>query len=60
MDTTKKDDFAQALERLMRIWDRMALVVAETHPEMDEEEQYRLAKEGMDLLIKGLTSPRVH
>lgn len=60
MDTTKKDDFAQALERLMRIWDRMTLVVAETHPEMDKEEQYRLAKEGMDLLIKGLTAPRVH
>ena len=60
MKTKQPDNFDAALERLMRIWDRMALVVAETHPEMDEEEQYRLAKEGMDLLIKGLTSPRVH
>lgn len=60
MDTTKKDDFAQALERLMRIWDRMALAVAEMHPDLDEEERDRLTREGMNLVIKGLTSPRVH
>jgi hypothetical protein len=60
MDTTKKDDFAQALERLMRIWDRMALAVAEMHPDLSEEEREKLTREGMDLVLKGLTSPRVH
>ena len=60
MDTTKKDDFAQALERLMRIWDRMALAVYEMHPDMSDEERDQLTREGMDLVLKGIMSPRVH
>lgn len=60
MDTTKKDDFALALDRLLRIWDRMSLAIAEMYPDLPEEERDRLTREGMDLVVKGLTSPTVH
>jgi hypothetical protein len=38
----------------------MALAVYEMHPDLSEEERDKLTREGMDLVIKGLTSPRVH
>lgn len=60
MSEQKLNDMVQSLEKLMRIWDRLSLAVAETCPNLSPEEQERLTREGMDLLIKGLKSTQVH
>lgn len=60
MTTKQTDAFAQALDRLFRIWDRLALAVSEIYPDMPEEERDKLTREGMRLVLKGLQSPQVH
>lgn len=54
------DDLVEGISKLMRIWDRLAEAIEEMHPDMTDEEREKVTREGMDLLLAGLTAPRVH
>ena len=60
MNDKRSEDFGRAIERMLKLWDRLSAAIAEMHPELSKDERDDLTHEGMDLVMKGLTDQRLH
>ena len=60
MSNKRSEEFGKAIDRMLKIWGKLSLVVAELHPELSQEERDNLTRKAMNLVMRGLFDQQMH